>query len=543
MRDSGKTKEELIKENRYLRSRLQQPNGNSIEDSFQQSKQTIKAVLNILNDSALIINKSGQIISFNEIARQILCNNTKDLKGKSIFNFFPGKSHNFIQSKRNEVLQNGIPVNFEEQRKEKIFDISIYPIFNKEEVIQMAVLARDVTEKKSLEESEYRKSLQLEQLLETARHLTSSLDLIEVLTRISSEAKDILKSYGCSIYLLDKEGTMLIPKVVVDPIYKDEIMESPIFVHNSFTGKAVLNKKAMMFNVAGPNTGGYQIPNTSVLENERIIAAPFIIDDTVIGALCLNRIGVMFTEEDLAIAETFAAYAAIALKNAQTHENLIKEVESRKDAEKKVAFHQEHLELINRILRHDLMNNLAVLKSTLRVYQAKKDDMLFSDFEKTINLSVDLINRMRESEAFLNTNKHIKIIPIRETIEMVLKRYPNCMYKINGNCSALADEAINSVIDNIIRNAQLHSKSKQLNIDIVSKPNICEIHFKDDGIGIPDEIKEKVFDESYRYGKTGNTGLGLYIVKKAIERIGGYVLVEDNIPKGADFIIGLKKIR
>jgi PAS domain S-box-containing protein/putative nucleotidyltransferase with HDIG domain len=89
-----------------------------------------------------------------------------------------------------------------------------------------------------------------------------------------------------------------------------------------------------MFNDAVQNKNGYQIPGTSEEKNERIIAAPFVAEGKVLGAICLNRIGPYFTKEDLALADTFANYAATAIKNAQTYQKLQHEIEERNLAEK-----------------------------------------------------------------------------------------------------------------------------------------------------------------------------------------------------------------
>ena len=45
------------------------------------------------------------------------------------------------------------------------------------------------------------------------------------------------------------------------------------------------------------------------------------------------------------------------------------------------------------------------------------------------------------------------------------------------------------------------------------------------------------------YGETGGTGLGLYIVKKAMGNYGGHVRVEDNRQRGAVFVLALKRVR
>ncbi len=196
------------------------------------------------------------------------------------------------------------------------------------------LLQKQINDKIHVEDALQRKTLQQELLLKTARYINSSLDIIEVLRRIATEVMDLLDSYGCTIYLIAEDGKTLLPQIVIDPVYEKEIMSTPLDIETSFTGKAIKVKKSLMFNDAVQNTNGYQIPGTSEEENERIIAAPFVAEGKVLGAICLNRIGPYFTKEDLALADTFANYAATAIKNAQTYQKLQHEIEERNLAEK-----------------------------------------------------------------------------------------------------------------------------------------------------------------------------------------------------------------
>ena len=77
---------------------------------------------------------------------------------------------------------------------------------------------------------------------------------------------------------------------------------------------------------------------------------------------------------------------------------------------------------------------------------------------------------------------------------------------------------------------------------ISSEDNKCEIKFKDNGTGIPDKIKDKIFDEGFSNGKAGHTGIGLHIVRKTIEHYGGSISVENIKPNGAVFTVTLKKV-
>uniref|UniRef100_A0A7J3M012 histidine kinase n=1 Tax=Archaeoglobus fulgidus TaxID=2234 RepID=A0A7J3M012_ARCFL len=57
----------------------------------------------------------------------------------------------------------------------------------------------------------------------------------------------------------------------------------------------------------------------------------------------------------------------------------------------------------------------------------------------------------------------------------------------------------------------------------------------DDGIGIPDELKTKIFERGFTTGK--GMGMGLFIAKWLVNYMGGEIKVKDNKPKGAIFEI------
>ncbi|MBN2459983.1 MAG: response regulator, partial [Candidatus Cloacimonetes bacterium] len=196
-----------------------------------------------------------------------------------------------------------------------------------------------------IEKTVQRKTLQQEKLLESARHLTSSIDLKLVLTQIGRGAKEIMKAYSCAIYLLTADKKLK-PVVAIDPEFEKEILEMELDIDKSLTGMAVKEKRTLIFNDASESNLGIHIPGTSDIADERIIVSPFVVDNEVLGAMCLSRLGVFFSDEDLTLAEAFATYAATALKNAQTHRSLQNEIEERKAAEKKLQETQFRLATI-----------------------------------------------------------------------------------------------------------------------------------------------------------------------------------------------------
>ncbi len=203
----------------------------------------------------------------------------------------------------------------------------------------------------------------------------------------------------------------------------------------------------------------------------------------------------------------------------------------------------EQLKVLNRILRHDMLNNLTVIKAALESVEPRNDSdkSLLKHAVNSVDKSVELIRDVRELESAITSGTDLKPVNIREAIENVAKNYPNVKFNISGECKCLADKAIQSVFDNIINNAIIHGKTDRIDITIRDVGDFCEVRIADYGKGVPEEIKDKIFEEGFKYGESARTGLGLYIVKKVLERYGGSVAVEDNKPCGAVFVLKFKK--
>jgi len=210
---------------------------------------------------------------------------------------------------------------------------------------------------------------------------------------------------------------------------------------------------------------------------------------------------------------------------------------------KKLEDANKTLRVVNSILRHDLLNNLTIIGGALELYKIKKDEKFINSSLNAVERSVDLIKKMKEVESVVSF-KEMKPTQVREVADKVAEKYSGMKMRIDvsGDALVTADEALFSVIDNLANNAIIHSGSEVIHIKIMPESDDCEVEIQlaDEGIGIPDEVKPKIWQEGYKYGKAGQSGLGLFIVKKVVERYGGNVWVENNQPKGTVFKVRLK---
>lgn len=211
-----------------------------------------------------------------------------------------------------------------------------------------------------------------------------------------------------------------------------------------------------------------------------------------------------------------------------------------KKTEEELRMHQEHTKLINSILRHDIANTFAVINSALNIFARNNDSSMLDEAAGQIKKGISLIHRMRKLEEYFSLSTELSRIKLADLIKDTAASHVYIKTTINGDAEILADEALSSVFDNLFVNASRHGNADEITIDIEEKNDIAVVSFKDNGSGISDSIKNLIFERAFKSGKTGNTGLGLYIVKKTIDRYGGQIKVEDNKPQGAKFVIELK---
>jgi len=99
------------------------------------------------------------------------------------------------------------------------------------------------------------------------------------------------------------------------------------------------------------------------------------------------------------------------------------------------------------------------------------------------------------------------------------------------------------MISNLVENAVKYSpKEKPISCRLKRSGNDAVMNIIDEGIGVKDEEKSKIFEKFYRTGnestrKTQGTGLGLYLCRKIAEDHNADITVTNNIPAGTNFAI------
>ena len=128
------------------------------------------------------------------------------------------------------------------------------------------------------------------------------------------------------------------------------------------------------------------------------------------------------------------------------------------------------------------------------------------------------------------------------------KCHAQVLVNIEGNCSMQGDRLhLLSIVFNLLDNALKYGKENpEIKISMEEKEEVVQLKMEDNGIGIPGEYKEKVFEKFFRIpqGNTHNAkgyGLGLSYVAHVVQKHKGNIQLQSQTGKGATFVITLPK--
>ncbi len=210
-------------------------------------------------------------------------------------------------------------------------------------------------------------------------------------------------------------------------------------------------------------------------------------------------------------------------------------------------------------ITHELKSPLSSIRLILETFQkrslkpeqvAKFTNSALQETDRLTTLVNDLLLAAKIETTYQPSKEPI---PLTETVEDIISKlkikFNTAVFKVDSLPDNIFIEGdrlgITSALINLIENALKYSP-KPANIEILLRSNQQNIIIEvaDQGLGISDREKKKVFEKFYRVGsedtrKTKGTGLGLFIVNEIVKAHQGKIIILDNEPKGTRFRISL----
>lgn len=207
-------------------------------------------------------------------------------------------------------------------------------------------------------------------------------------------------------------------------------------------------------------------------------------------------------------------------------------------------------------IAHEIKNPLTPMKLSVQFLQhswKNNPDNWGSLLNKVSNTLIEQINTLSAiASEFSNFAKmpkaNVEKINLGDKISSVISLFESTdnvqftIKKPKDNIYILADKKeILRVFNNLVKNAIQaipDERKGQIDISLKTDKNYCITRIQDNGQGIPNEIKETLFDPNFTT-KSSGMGLGLSIVKRIIENLGGNIIFETELGKGSTFIINI----
>lgn len=221
----------------------------------------------------------------------------------------------------------------------------------------------------------------------------------------------------------------------------------------------------------------------------------------------------------------------------------------------RLADEHEKLVLLNRIVRHDIGNDLQVIAGMGDLLETHVDDDgedALDRLQRTTAEAIDLTERIREFVSVLeNEDDTLHPVSIRRIVGTQLdnarERHPNVTITVTDDLpdvEVLADELLATVVHNLVSNAIAHNDTDDphVDVDVETTSGVVRLRVADDGPGVPDSMKGTLFERGELGTDSEGTGIGLYIVDMLVERYGGEVWVEDSDDSGAAFVVELSRV-
>ncbi len=230
-------------------------------------------------------------------------------------------------------------------------------------------------------------------------------------------------------------------------------------------------------------------------------------------------------------------------------------------SEKKLKHSNDELELFAHKASHDLQEPLRMVTSYVQLLAKRNREKFDSDSKKFIDFAVDGTERMRQLITDLLQYSKItsgeNLVCDIDTNDILKNILLNLELTIKENNAQIIYEdlpvirsvkvQLTQIFQNLIENAIKFciNKNPTIHIGFKLEDGAWVFSIKDNGPGIPDEYKDRIFHIFMRLdssNKPKGTGIGLSICKKIIETNGGKIWVESEVGNGSTFYFTIPKV-
>lgn len=204
---------------------------------------------------------------------------------------------------------------------------------------------------------------------------------------------------------------------------------------------------------------------------------------------------------------------------------------------------QEQLEVLDRVLRHNLRNNMNVIQGQAEAIQFETSGEVAASADKIIDTSeqlVELAEKERRITEVLRQEPTLEEIQVcdylQNIVSTVTSDYPDTTVTLDcpEDVVVHATTQFGHAIEELLTNAIVHndSPSPEVTITVSHTEETVRIDVADNGPPIPEVERNVLVDKTKQTPLYHGSGLGLWFVKLIVTRSAGTITVEENSPAG-----------
>lgn len=205
--------------------------------------------------------------------------------------------------------------------------------------------------------------------------------------------------------------------------------------------------------------------------------------------------------------------------------------------------YEQRLQVLNRVLRHDLKNDVNVIAGYTDLIRDLVDDPDVQSYLDVVDGKASALahlgDQAREIDVVLHTQSDREEVDlavlVAQLAEQFAAEYPNADVTMDlpNTAPVVADPLVSSAIDNVLENAVLHHDGPSPTVDVTVEPTAegFAVVVSDDGPGIP-QPEQTVLTTGEETPLEHASGLGLWLVHWIVSESGGELQIEEREPRG-----------
>jgi signal transduction histidine kinase len=462
----------------------------------------------------------------------------------------------------------------------RVYSVKAFPLLNQ----CVGIRFEDVTDLRQSQREIEQHAARLKVLSDISKELaTATSDYTHLLATIARRVAEVIQDI-CLIRLISEDGIYLNPVAFHDThpetyeLIKHVMISVPVRTDEHIFSKVLASGKSLLI----PDIPAEQF-RSMVKQEFSVVLDRFTTMSVMIVPLRVQErnTGLIFflrhdptlpryDENDIRLAEDLAERAALAIENARLVNELEKRVLERtrqltqlnQELETTLMHEIEVGDLKTRFISmvsHEFRTPLSIIQlaaETVKKYRARLAEEVIDQKLDIIRRQIQHLSALVESILFVNRAEQVGVHAskadfnlaqlsreVMQNLSTLNDNRQGIILREFGDCTTVYSDRmlVQHILSNLLSNAIKYSPpSAPIQVNLFCEADVLTMQVRDQGIGIPREDLQNLFQMFYRASNAHQAkgiGVGLVVVKQAVDALNGSIMVESEVNKGTAFTI------